>query len=615
MHRSLAEADIGPINVTEKLATSEPKLTVNLLLFTPHAALWPHTAPEAYLARALAECGHSIRYVTCGKAQTYCAPMTARRLAPGCLPAESARICADCKAGANAIARVYRFPVDTLADYLTPEDFSKFDAIATEAIAARSLDTEYLNVKVGRVALYEFTLAHKKMSTELTELQWRDYQVYLVNTLRTLQGFARYLKDKRPDTILTFSPQYSNINSCMQYAISQNMRVLFIESGTNLAHRLGTMRVWDWKVHKLVNPALTYWERSGLNPVTPASAAKVTSHFEQLLSGQHFSVFSAPYAGSSGVREQWNVKPGQKILLMTLSSYDEAYAALLIEAFPYKKVFSDVFRTQAEWVKATLDWVATRPDLFLVIRVHPRDFPNKRETFRSEQSFMLENLLKHVPANTHVNWPAEGVSLYELLEETDAILTGWSVTAMEALVLGIPVVTYDANLPSYPRDIQYTGRSEAEYYANIDRALADGWRLENAINGFRWLAYNFVTCTVTVAEDFGQFELGPQSHLRRFWSRVKNRLPALGHSLDLLNWHDALLGARIVSTMLEQGHDALPPARKALEKPHASCDDRRIVLNSLARLHELLYAGNKLPEDKPGLSRNIRTLLAREHMQ
>lgn len=587
---------------------------MNLLFFTPHAALWPHTVPEAYLARALAECGHTISYLTCGKVQTYCAPMTARRLAPGCTVEESARICSVCKVGANAIARVYGFPVDTLAGYLGEEDFTKFDRMANEAVAAESLDTEYLGVKVGRVALYEFTLAHKKMSTELNALQWKEYHFYLTNALRTLQGCARYLKKSRPDAILTFSPQYSNINSAMQYAISQGVKVLFIESGTNLAHRLGTMRVWDWQVHKLVNPALTYWNKSELNPVTPSSADEVTRHFAQLLSGQHFAVFSAPYVGSSGVRQRWNIKPDQKILLMTLSSYDEAYAALLVDGFPYKKVFSDVFRTQAEWVKATTEWVATRPDLFLVIRVHPRDFPNKRETFRSEQSFMLENLLEHVPANAHVNWPAEGVSLYELLEDTDAILTGWSVTAMEALVLGIPVVTYDANLPSYPQDIQYTGRSADGYFANIDRALTDGWRLENAINGFRWLAYNFVSCTVTVAQDFGHFELGPQSPLRRFWARVKGRLPALGFSLDLLEWKAALPDARIVSAMLEQGYDALPPTRKALGETPAG-DDRRIVMKALSRLHELLYANSKLPGDKPGLSRNIRTLLTGENLQ
>lgn len=591
---------------------------MNLLFFTPHAALWPHTAPEAYLARALAECGHKISYLTCGKAQTYCAPMTARRLLPGCTAEESARICSDCRIGANAIASVYRFPVDALSRYLTEEDFAKFEAMAAEAVAGKFLDTEYLGVKVGRVALYEFTLAHKKMSTELNELQWRDYHLYLSNALRTLQGFARYLESNRPDAILTFSPQYSNINSAMQFAISQDVRVLFIESGTNLAHRLGTMRVWDWKVHKLVNPALTYWNRSADNPITSYSADKVTGHFEQLLSGQHFAVFSAPYAGSSGVRQRWGIKTDQKILLMTLSSYDEAYAALLIDGFPYKKVFSSVFRTQAEWVKATIEWVARRSDLFLVIRVHPRDFPNKREAVHSEQSFVLESLLQAVPANVRVNWPAEGISLYELLEDTDSVLTGWSVTAMEALVLGIPVVTYDANLPSYPSDIHYTGHSATEYYANIDSALVDGWRLENVVNGFRWLAYNYTTCTVNVSEHFGQFELGSKSYLRRVlrrgWPYFKSRFPSLGYALDLRQWRDALPGARIVSAMLELGHDALPPTRKALGESLVG-DDRRIVMKALLRLHQLLYSDSKLPADKPGLSRSIRTLLAREDLQ
>jgi hypothetical protein len=174
---------------------------------------------------------------------------------------------------------------------------------------------------------------------------------------------------------------------------------------------------------------------------------------------------------------------------------------------------------------------------------------------------MLEGLIKDLPINVHVNWPAEGISFYDLLKDTQVLLTGWSVTALEALVLGIPVVTYDANLPSYPRDIHYTGRSEAEYYINIDRALADGWQFENVINGFRWMAFNFVSCAVTLSESFGGFEISP---LSRLWWGVKRRLPKLGHTLDLRGWQDALPGARIVSEMLKRGDDALPPTLKAL---------------------------------------------------
>tara|TARA_B100001093_G_C26855313_1_gene1027156 strand:+ start:3313 stop:5073 length:1761 start_codon:yes stop_codon:yes gene_type:complete len=586
---------------------------MNLLFFTPHAAIWAHTAPEAYLARAQAELGHSISYLTCGKAFSYCAAMTANRLMPGISSTDSAHICANCSASANAIAHAYDFPIDALSDHITVEDDAKIKLVATNAVAEQSLDIEYFGVKVGRIALYEFTLANKKMSTKLNESQWKEYYFYLVNSLRSLHGFANYLQQNNPDTILTFSPQYSNINSSMQFAVSKGIRVLFIESGTNLAHRLGSMRIWDWKVHKLVNPALTYWKSSCLNPITVHSADRVLQHYEQLLSGRHFAVFSTPHTSKCGIRERWNVKKGQKILLMTLSSYDEAYAAFLIECFPHNKVFSDVFRTQAEWIKATIKWVSSRPNLFLIIRVHPRDFPNKRDKIRSEQSFMLESLLNIVPSNVFVNWPTENVSLYELFEDADVILTGWSVTAIEALVLGLPVVTYDSNLPSYPSDIHYTGRSETEYYSNINLALADGWRLENAINGFRWLSYNFLDCTITVSNKFGKFELGYKSRLSRFflriWRYVKRRFPSFGYAFDLWQWRDALHDAHILSEMLENDYDSLPAVRKVLNKLQNSSDDRIIVVNSLLRLHELLYSKSSFPSDKPGLSHNIRSLL------
>jgi hypothetical protein len=582
---------------------------LKILFFTPHVALWVHTVPEAYLARGLADCGHEIHYLTCGRAQSYCSPMTARRLAPGCSAIESKRVCSDCVTGAQSLERMYGFQMHALINYLEQGDQEECRRISAEAVAQRSLSTQYLDVDVGKVALYEFTLAHKKMSTVLTDEQWAEYGIYLSNALITLLGFSRHLAGNRPDLIATFSPQYSNLNSCMQYAIQQGVKVYFMECGTNLSHRLGSMRVWDWGVHKLVNPALKYWGEKGKNPVTAESAHGVSQHFRQLLSGYHFSVFSTPYAGTVGMRQKWGIQPKQRVLLMTLSSYDEAYAAFLIDAFPEDKVFSSVFHTQADWLKATIEWVKTRPDLFLVVRVHPRDFPNKREQTRSEQSFMLEGLLQDVPDNVHVNWPSEGVSLYEVLEDSDVILTGWSVTAMEGLTLGIPVVTYDEKIPSYPRDIMWTGRSEKLYFENVDKALQQGWSIDNVTNGFRWLAYNFSTCTLPVSERFGRHELAKPNPFVHFWLRVKNKFPAFGQPIDLLSWRQARAGARILSRMITDGFDAIPPVKAVLPSTAVSPDDSAIIATELRALYNLLYSDSQLPTDKPGLAKNIRSYL------
>jgi len=584
---------------------------MKILFFTPHAALWVHTVPEAYLARALASEGFEVEYLSCERAQNYCACMTSRRLEPGCTPEQSAAICDFCELSSKSLQRSYRLPSASLAQYLRPEDTAECKTIAESAVADRSLDTEYLGVKVGRIALYEFTLFHKKMSTNLTDDQWHEYGTYVENALITLIAFSRHISVSRPDVVTTFSPQYSNLNSCMQYALTQGIRTLFMESGTNLSHRLGTMRVWDWGVHRLVNPALRYWGESAHNPVTSASAGAVVDHFRQLLSGQHFAVFSSAYSGTHSIRELWGIQPQQKIALMTLSSYDEAYAALLIDGFPEEKVFSSVFRTQAQWIAATIEWAKSQPDIFFVVRVHPRDFPNKRESLRSEQSFALEALLQNVPKNVHVNWPSEGLSLYALLEDTDAVLTGWSVTAMEALILGIPVVTYDRKLPSYPSDVMWTGSSETEYRDNVLGALSAGWNISNVRNGFRWLAYNFVESTVTVSRSFGNHELADRPRAQRLWRRFKDGLPVIGQPLDLLGWTGARAGAKVVAAMLTAGYDAIAPAKAALRIKEPLADDSEVIDAALSELYGLLYADSTLPEVKPGLAKNIREHLAR----
>jgi hypothetical protein len=66
--------------------------------------------------------------------------------------------------------------------------------------------------------------------------------------------------------------------------------------------------------------------------------------------------------------------------------------------------------------------------------------------------------------------------------------------------------------------------------------------------------------------------------------------------------------------MLEHGYDAIPVTRRALSEFQVY-NDRNNVITSLFKLHQLLYAGSKLPLDKPGLSRNIRTLLGSEALQ
>ena len=113
-------------------------------------------------------------------------------------------------------------------------------------------------------------------------------------------------------------------------------------------------------IHKLVNPGLRYWKSESKNLVTKRSVSGIINHYKELLKGNHFSVFSSTKKNDFDIKKEWNISLNKKVLLMTLSSYDEAFAALVIGAFPYQKVFSDVFKTQIEWIEETIKWVKNR---------------------------------------------------------------------------------------------------------------------------------------------------------------------------------------------------------------------------------------------------------------
>jgi hypothetical protein len=540
--------------------------------------------------------------------------MTAVGIQPKQSVTAAEAVCRSCLQSVQAVEKVHSSEMARLSAYLGSEDLRKSSEVAREALRERSLNAVVLGVPVGKVALYEFTLAHKKMSTELTPDQWEEYGIYLDNSVRSLLAFSKYLESFPTEVIVAFSPQYSAINSCMQYAIQRGIRVLFIESGTSLAHRLGSLRVWDWHVHGLVNPALKYWGNSDRNKVDKASAKAVTSHFRELLVGRHFAVFSPPMMSKAvNVRQKFQIAEAQRVVLLTLSSYDEAYAALLIGGFPVDKVFSSVFRTQAEWLRAVIKWVRQRPEIFLIIRVHPRDFPNKRESVRSEQADALTELLKDPPRNVGVNWPSDNISLYNLLDCVDVVTTGWSVTAVEALILGVPVVTYDQRLPSYPKDIIYTGTDAETYFSNLDEALVAGWSFSNVVNGFRWMAYNFTQCTVTVSKTHGRHERASRGFLERVFNRLKLHYPAVGKPLDLIRWRQARVAATVVNKMLLEGADAIAAVTQGAGRDLSDKEEHYIIRRELAQLRTLMWGSHKQIDGSRGLSRKILEFLGKEH--
>ncbi|MEI9804955.1 MAG: hypothetical protein WDN48_11450 [Pseudolabrys sp.] len=104
------------------------------------------------------------------------------------------------------------------------------------------------------------------------------------------------------------------------------------------------------------------WKRS-ISPLAITSTsptqrllANVTDHHLEVFRGRSTFAYSAPKGSQLfDVRRHFGIRNDQKMLLATMSSYDEDMAAEL--AGVYAATSNPLFGSQIEWVRALLDFV------------------------------------------------------------------------------------------------------------------------------------------------------------------------------------------------------------------------------------------------------------------
>lgn len=497
---------------------------MKVLFFSLNAAIWVHSLPESRLARQLSNDGHEIIYVSCGESfPVHCTSMNALGVNSDAPIDVKKKICRCCTKNARILAQSISSRHVQLSVFINPSDHALADDLIETISQENYLDFNYLGVPVGRIATYEPYLKYKKMSTRLSESQWQDYCVHLKNCIISLIGFTRIYQTEEPDKVFIYSPQYGANGVCAEYAINAGSMVYFVEGSSSNSERYSALRIWDWAEYRLVNPALKYWDHVKQS-ITKEDVIRVKGHINELYEGNSFAVFSQPRQGGFLLRDYFKIPKSAKVLLACLSSFDEAYSAYVIGGFPERKVKSPVFKDQFEWIQRTIQFSRDRPNFFLIIRVHPRDYPNKRENIQSEQATVWEKTLSNLPSNVAVNAPEQGISIYDLFDQVDVVLTGWSATGVEALLHGVPVVTYDQFLPSYPKDIHFSGLTENDYYINIEKAISFKDRQNNILNAYRWLATNFSIGTLRITPPI---EIGghwPNLILLRLMKRLINKI-------------------------------------------------------------------------------------------
>lgn len=557
---------------------------MKVLFFAPHSAIWVQSFPEALVAQTLSSAGCDVLYVGCGgEYKRYCIPMNAIGLTAASDPSIREAVCRRCKDLRNVIVQEFGFRAMDVHDLLDDKDRASVIQILSNVDRTNYLDLEHYGIAAGRVALYECLLHHKKLSLEFSPEQWDEYLIALSNTLLTITVVNRLLTKERFDSIVVTNALYSVNRAACLVAEGFGMRSIFLHAGGNLSNRLQTLMVAEGHTLRFLREMRDRWPEFASRPCPPKVAQLVTNHFMELIDGQHFLAYSAAKQGSSNsIRQRYAIPAGAKLLVATMSSYDERLAAEAIGVISSPSNL--LFPRQVDWIRALVDHVGTRPDLFLLVRVHPREFPNKRERRKSEHASLLEEVFEHLPVNAKVNWPADNLSLYDLAEEADVFLNAWSSVGKEMTLLGLPVVIYSRELVLYPPELNFISEDRQGYFAKIDEAIASGWSLDRVKMMYRWYALEFHYALVDISDGFSRQEGKRPSFSSRVGNRLRRMLdPYHRERLDLRRRAPVLREAERLRRVVLDGQAS--PIASANENEFSSVETEHLaIVSQLGRL-------------------------------
>ncbi len=171
-----------------------------------------------------------------------------------------------------------------------------------------------------------------------------------------------------------------------------------------------------------------------------------------------------------------------------------------------RQVFSE---SMAEWISRTVQYFAGRPDVQLVIRIHPGEVL----THGLSMENVVRNVLPQLPDHIRLIGPQEKVNTYDLVEVADVGLVYTTTVGLEMALQGLPVIV--AGQTHYrERGFTLDPDSWVRYYKIIGSVLENPqeYRLSDHQVDLAWrYAYRF----------FFEFPLPFPWHLVRLWDDYK----------------------------------------------------------------------------------------------
>lgn len=479
---------------------------MNILIFSPYSGIWVHSMPEIVVARELLNAGNKVHIIRCdGILKKYCPAMTAYGLSYNSSDKKKAKICSSCKDARELLDDYSGVSTTFLEDHLSSDDSIDIETILNSVNLGNFERFRIDDLPIGKFACYEILLNHKISDVMQLEHIWQEYIENLRQCIITYRAVSKFLLTNKIDRVVVYNSLYSLNRTTVKCAEKFEIPWSTIHGGKNTEDMLQTLTVNSSDSHDLLLARSDEWYEWQDVPLNSGEIISVKKNLEYLFGAKSAFSYSTSKKSITPVilRNKYNIDKKTKVLLCILSSADERFAADVVESLDFQMTSTDssFFLNTYEWISNLIRFTEKHQEFHLIIRVHPREFPNHRESVQSTRGIELLQLSKKQHERVSWNLPSDETSLYDLAEITDVVLNGTSTAGIELMALGLPVVIFDSDkLFSYPREFNYVGESLDDYENAILKATEDGWSLKNSINAFRYRSFLFNVATLSLRD-------------------------------------------------------------------------------------------------------------------
>lgn len=467
------------------------------------ANIWEHTFPESLVAEGLVERGATVTTVRCGTMlQSHCVAMSAAGVGPDAPLNVRERVCVACTKRRDLVDSTIPFEPVVLDTIVTAQDRKAASRTQRTVTLENWVDYELDGVALGRYAAYEFLLNNKILGTDIPEPLWPRYLNKLEQSVLVYLSGKRLMEIERPDRVIVYNRLYAVNHAFCEAAKSLGIPTYTLQGGGHIVHRGESLTMFrdTQSLHDVYGTKAWHDYRDAA--IGDSEVNLVGTHLSGLLEGSSAFAYSSAFQASQpgDLRQRFGVPDGARVLLVPMSSEDEVNAARLADVLPEPSDAKSLFSDQFEWLVFLFEYAAAHPELHIIVRLHPRMFPNKRENVLSPIVTHILDLLERAPSNVATNLPTDDVSMYDLMQIVDVLLNFRSSAGAELAAFGVPVVTpANRDFYSYPPELNLIGATRDQYARQIDAALAAGWSIDNARRAFRWFAFLFTRVAVDLS--------------------------------------------------------------------------------------------------------------------